>query len=90
MFTMLCCIFGWVESDLSAADVSSLCSGSDLVLSPRSDRGNLYYKSEVLQCICECFSPGDGTYGNNAYLDLDKQLPFLCNHPRLVGVEADT
>lgn len=59
-------------------------------LSPRTDRANLYYKSEVLQCICECFSPGDGTYGNNAYLDLDKQLPFLYNHPRLVGAEADT
>lgn len=59
-------------------------------LSPRSDRGNLYYKSEVLECICECFPPGDGTYGNNAYLDLDKQLPFLYNHPWLVGVEAGT
>lgn len=36
----------------------------------------MYYKSEVLECICECFPPGDGTYGSNAYLDLDKQLPF--------------
>lgn len=35
-------------------------------------------------------SPGDGTYGNNAYLDLDKQLLFLYNHPQLVGVEAGT
>lgn len=28
---MLCCIFGKRENDLSATDVSSLCSGSDLV-----------------------------------------------------------
>lgn len=38
---MLCCIFGWVGSDLSATDVSSLCSGSDLVL-----------VQEVIEQIC--------------------------------------